>query len=172
MKKHTLSISALALVLVFASCRKSDLPHNPLAQDKAKVAAATAAAPVSDWKSVGNWTSTRQEKSTSFSAQIKDNALTTANVSTGLVLVYKKEGDAVRSLPYRDKVTGQYWYYQASENDITINVDAAGTGKINNLATFRYFILSEEKIKELEAQGTTKFEIMKMSFDKASSLLQ
>jgi hypothetical protein len=170
MKKHTLSISALALVLVFASCRKMDLPA-PKATETVKAANAVAA-PVSAWKSVDNWTSTKQENSTAFSTRITDNALTSDNVSNGLVLVYKQEGGVIRSLPYRDKTTAQYWYYQASENDITINVDAQGSTNISDKATFRYFIVTEQKIKDLEAQGTSKLELMKMTFEKATSLLQ
>lgn len=174
MNKHKLSILGFALLVLMASCKKMDTPFQP-AQAATTTAAATAAPQASTtWAAIGSWNATKAEKYTTYNSTIQDKGITADVIKSGLVLVYKKDGEAVHSLPYEQKGSAdQYWYYQTSEGAITINVDAYGTAQtISNDATIRYFIVSEQQIKDFVATGKTKLDLLNLSYDAAAELFK
>lgn len=170
MNKHKLSILGLSLVMLAASCRKVDV-QSPAAAAPAATAAATQTT-ASVWKTISSWNSSKADKYTSFNTTIQDSSITAATIANGLVLVYKKDGSAVSALPYQETGAGErYWYYQAAEGSLTINVDAYGQSQaVDRNASFQYFIITEQQIKDLEAQGKTKGQLMGLSYEEARTL--
>jgi hypothetical protein len=175
MNKHKLSILGFALVVLMASCKKMDAPFQPT-HEAATTATATAAAPQASttWSAIGNWNATKAEKYTTYNSSIQDKGITADVIKKGLVLVYKKDGESVHSLPYEQKGTAdQYWYYQTAEGSITINVDAYGSSQnISSDATIRYFVVSEQQIKDFVATGKTKLDLLNLSYDAAAELFK
>lgn len=165
MNKRTLSILGLGLLLGFASCKKSEVEvPAPSASEQSTVATA--------WKTVSSWQSSKEDKFTTFSGAIQDNSITADVVENGLVLLFMKNGSGATGLPFQAK-GGQdiYWNYQVSENQILINADAY-TGEVSNQAAFRYFVISEQKLKDLESQGTSRIGLMTLTYENAATLLK
>jgi hypothetical protein len=166
MNKHNL-ILGLAVVAMFSACRKTDLQSNALPEQQ-PVAVAKA---VDNWKSVSSWNSTASGNATSYSSKIEDSRLSTEVVNKGLVLVFMKHGDKVVSLPYTEEGKKVNWHYQVSDNVLQINGDATGSSEISN-EQISYFVLSPEKIKSLEADGTSKLDLMSFTYEKAAAILK
>jgi hypothetical protein len=167
MNKHNL-ILGLAVVSLFTACRKTDLPVNEMPEPKPLTEEAKA---TDSWKSVSNWTSNTAGNSTSFSSRMEDALLTKDVVNQGLVLVYMKKDGKVVSLPFTEEGSKLSWHYQVSDNVLQVNGDAAGTTKVNN-EQISYFVISPEKIKSLEAEGTSKIDLMSFTYEKAAAVLK
>lgn len=167
MNKHKLAISAfVAITLITTACKKNDLKHQPANQKTTETAA------TSQWKSVSTWSNSKQDEFTVFSGKIEDNNITSEVVSKGLVLVYKSNGANVLTLPGEDKNANNYWYYQVSKGSVIITSDVYGAAaEFDQSSTFQYFILTKEKVAELEAQGYSKAKLMSLSHADASQLL-
>lgn len=166
MNKHKSSILGIAVLFLLASCKKVDVQHEalPAVEETSKVS-------VNQWKNL-SWNASKQEQFTVHYGKISDNTLSSAVAEDGLVLVYKKTGTTVTALPAEDKATGNFWYYQVSENTIMVNCDAYGANQaIDKNQSFNYFILSSEKIKELEAAGTSKADLLQLTYEQAAALL-
>ena len=167
MNKHNL-ILGLALVSIFTACRKNDLPANEAPEPQPLVAEVKA---TNNWKSVSSWSSNTADNSTSFSSRIEDSSLSSEVVSNGLVLVYMKKGENAVSLPFTEEGTKLNWHYQVSNNVLQINGDASGTTEVSN-EQISYFVISPEKIKTLEAEGTSKLDLMSFTYEKAAAVLK
>jgi hypothetical protein len=166
MNKHNL-ILGLAVVALLSACRKTDLQAN--ASPEPEAVAVTKA--VDSWKSVGNWSSQTSGNTTTYSSKIEDERLSSEVVNKGLVLVYMKKDNAVVSLPFSEDGKKINWHYQVSDNVLQINGDAAGSGSLS-AEQFTYFVLSPEKIKNLEGEGTSKIDIMSFTYEKAAAILK
>ena len=169
MNKHKLMVLGLSAVLFASSCKKNDLQNSVAQASPAK------AVQSSEWKSISNWSTQSQENYKVYSSNVQDSAISSAVASQGLVLAYKKNGSTVSALPYEEKAgTGSYfWYYQVSQGGIAIMADAYGgaTTPANSLG-FKYFVISADKLSQLESAGHSKAELMKLSYDEASALLK
>ena len=161
MNKHKFFIAGLSVLLFAASCKKMDVQPAP---EKQNVATA------SDWKTAADWTSSKEEKYTVNSSKFQDNAISSAVIENGLVLVYMKNASVTEALPSQQKDI--YWYYQVSEKTIEINADVYGTDELDNKTNFKYFVLTEDKLKTLEEQGHSKSELMALTYENAASLLK
>jgi len=169
MNKHKLMVLGLSVVLFASSCKKNDM-ESTVAQSSAASAVKS-----SDWKSISKWSTQSQENYTVYSSNLQDSTISSSVASQGLVLAYKKNGTTISALPYEEKAgTGSYfWYYQVSQGGISIMVDAYGgaTTPASSLG-FKYFVISADKLNQLESAGHSKAELMKSSYDEASALLK
>ena len=162
-------VLGLSAVLFASSCKKNDT-ESTVAQ-----ASAASAVKSSEWKPISNWSAQAQENYTVFSSNLQDSTISSSVASQGLVLAYKKNGTAVSALPYEEKAgSGSYfWYYQVAQGGISIMADAYGGAKAPASGLgFKYFVLSADKLSQLESQGKSKAELMKLSYDEASALLK
>jgi hypothetical protein len=82
-----------------------------------------------------------------------------------------KKGENVVSLPFTEEGTKLNWHYQVSNNVLQINGDASGTTEVSN-EQISYFVISPEKIKTLEAEGTSKIDLMSFTYEKAAAVLK
>jgi len=165
MNKRNLFALGLGLVLFATACKKQDL-------EAAQPAPETVTAPA-EWKTAGNWSTSQEERYTAQSTSMQDDAITSAVVENGLVLVYMKDGNSVESLPYRQKgATEAFWYYQISEKTIQLNADVYSANQATGEKAFNYFVISPEKLKSLEEQGHTQASLMALSYEAASTLLK
>jgi hypothetical protein len=166
MNKHKLAITAFAVItLIATACKKNDLKHQPAEPKAPETAVAT-----SQWRTVSSWSNSKQDAFTVYSGKIEDNNITSDVVSKGLVLVYKSNGANILTLPAEDKGSNNYWYYQVSKGSVVITSDVYGAG-FDQASTFQYFILTKEKVAELEAQGYSKAKLMSLSHAEASQLI-
>jgi hypothetical protein len=170
MNKHKLTVLASFAFIMIAgtACRKADTQH------EASPAALAASTEKSiKWNSVSDWNSSKQDKFTIHYGKIQDSTISASVASKGLVLVFKKNGTAVNALPFDETGTkNAFWYYQVSEGTILINSDVYGSDQsLDKSSSFQHFIISENQLKDLEAQGHSKLELMGLSYEKASSLL-
>ncbi len=161
MNKHKLFIAGLSVLLFAASCKKTDVSPT---KEKQNVATA------SDWKSAADWTSSKEEKYIVNSSKFQDNSISSAIIENGLVLVYMKNASLIEALPSQQKDI--YWYYQVSENTIEINADVYGTDELENKTNFKYFVLTEERLKSLEEKGHSRSELMGLTYEDAATLLK
>ena len=92
-------------------------------------------------------------------------------LTKGLVLVFMKKGENVVSLPFTEEGTKTNWHYQVSDNVLQINGDASGTTELSS-EQISYFVISPEKIKTLEAEGTSKIDLMSFTYEKAAAVLK
>jgi hypothetical protein len=169
MNKHKLMVLGLSAVLFASSCKKNDM-ESSIAQ-----ASAAKAVQTSEWKSISKWSTQSQENYAVYSSNLQDSSISSSVASQGLVLAYKKNGSTVSALPYEEKAgAGSYfWYYQVSQGGIAIMADAYGgaTTPASSLG-FKYFVISADKLSQLESAGHSKAELMKLSYDEASALLK
>jgi hypothetical protein len=173
MKKHKLSILGFGLMLLIASCKKNDVQHeNTPVNPTVATASAAQATSATDWKQAGTWTPTKHEKFTTYNSTIQDSSITSAVTSSGLVLAFAKNGTGVNALPYQEKGTSDsYWYYQVSQGAITFSCDAYSSAESLNSTTFKYYVLTAQQLKDLEAKGHSKLELMTLTYEKAAALL-
>ena len=167
MNKNKLTILTLSAAVFFASCRKNDLQH----QENQNVPEPTAATKA--WTPANSWNTAKLDKFTVYSGAIADKSISSDVADKGLVLVFKKNGDSVQSLPYEEKgANDAYWYYQVSNGEIAINCDNYGAEQKLNDNTFQYFVISAEQLTALEAKGYSSFKLLQLSFEEATALLK
>src|SRR3954470_7923520 len=137
MNKQKLSILGLAMMILVASCRKTDADVPASAEQTVTV---------SGFKTVSNWQSNTENNVTSYSGRLQDSSITADVVENGLVLVYLKSANSVSSLPVELKGTNNIsWNYQVSENLIQVNADV-NKGSLSQDVSFRYFVLNGAKL--------------------------
>jgi hypothetical protein len=177
MNKHKFLVLGLGAVLLFTACKKADLQQATTAAAAATAATAAAATTNStsaNWRSISNWSAQSQDKYTVYSTQVTDSSITSPVASKGLVLVYKRSGNTVTALPYEEKATtGSYfWYYQVASGTLSVIADAYDGAKTPAAdQSFKYFVLSADKLATLETQGHTKAELMKLTYENAAAIL-
>ena len=166
MNKHKFLTIGLAVALFATSCRKNDLAVN---EDQPTPAVQTA-----EWRSAGDWTSSKEDNYTSYSTNIQDPSITKDVVENGLVLLYAKYGNEVFSLPHQTKgVVNASWHYEISENTLAIDADVySENATMDNKQSFSYFILTSDKIKSLEESGHNMSELMTLTYENAKNLLK
>lgn len=169
MNKHKILTAMLGAAVVFTACKKSDVKSEAL-QNQASVSSVS-----SQWKSLSNWTTQNQEEYKVHSNTIEDKSITSDVASKGLVLAYKKTSNSIVALPADEKgSSGSYfWYYQIANGNIAFSADAYGDAKTPGVEqSFAYFIISPEKLNELQEKGYSKVQLMKLSYENAAALLK
>jgi hypothetical protein len=165
MKNYKLPFLEFALVLLIASCRKEDI------QAKNTTNNLSAVSNTAQWKSLSNWSSSKNEEITTYFSKVSDSSITSNVVNAGFVLVFKKNGSDIQSLPFQEKSSKTYWYYQVSGGSLRINSDN-NAGQNLNAQSFAYFVISPEKLSALEASGKAKLDLLQLSFEQAEALLK
>ena len=173
MNKRQLSSFALGLLLFAASCKKNDVQMQSAAKaETTTTAAAKTDASATAWATVSQWNSNKQEGFTTFSTELKDSSITSAVIAKGLVLVFMNSSTGIVSLPFQQKTGGDaFWYYQLSKNTLKINVDAY-TGTNPGTNGVKYFVVTPERLQELQQSGHTKKELLTLSYESAAALLK
>jgi len=166
MKHYKLPLLGFALVLLIASCRKEDVRQT---NEVDSITSGTATK--AQWNSFGTWENSKAENVTTYYSKVADSSITTDVVNAGMVLVYKKSGNEIQSLPFQEKGSKTYWYYQASKGSVRINSDN-NDGQNLSAQSFTYYIVTPQQLSNLEANGKTKFDLLQMSFEQAASLLK
>ena len=164
MKNYKFSIWGLALMLIITSCKKEDVQKTNDADQTSNTAK------FKEWNFLNSWNSSATENITTYFSKITDSAITNDVARSGLVLVYKKSAEDIQSLPSHEKDTKAYWYYQVSKGSIRINIDN-NDGQNLSQQSFSYIIITPQQLSILEENGKSKFDLMQLSYDQASSLL-
>jgi hypothetical protein len=166
MKNYKLPLMGFAFVLLITSCRKEDFQENSSTTTSATTTTGS-------WKSLANWSTARvNDSTTTLFSLISDTAISEAVANSGLVLLFKKNGSRIQSLPFEDKSTGTYWYYQISKGLLRIDRNNSTTSAKNfDGQTFTYFVFNPEQISTLAAKGKTKLDLMQLTYNQALELV-
>ena len=167
MKNVRLPLLGLAIILLVASCKKQDVKST----NSSNTSQSSSTTKASQWNSLTNWSSSTADSVTTFYTKMSDSLVTSDVVSTGLVLVYKKSGNNTELLPFQDKNSKAYWYYQVSKGSIRISSNNASSQIVNG-QSFSYFIITPQQISALQSNGKTKLNLMQLSYDQAVALLK
>jgi len=182
MKNVKLPILGLSLVLLIASCKKDDLK-----QTEANATANTELlneADTTGWQSADKWETVDQQSFSVRYFNIQDANITSDVADNGLVLLYKKNGTAINALPFEEgtaaaaaeeateKSNANYWYHQVSEGNLLISCDIYTTEAPVTANSFKYFIVTPEKLQSLQQDGHTAEELMNLSYTDAANLLK
>lgn len=182
MKNVKLPVLGLSLVLLMASCKKND--YKEASATDATTATASSEADSLGWKTSSTWENADQGSFSVHYFTIQDSAITSDVADNGMVLVFKKNGTAVNALPFEEATSvaqtatekttnANYWYHQVSTGSLLISCDlykAAATP--DNANSFKYFVLTPEKLQSLETSGYTAEKLMNLSYSAAASLLK
>jgi hypothetical protein len=165
MKSYKLPILGIGLMLLMASCKKEDVRQSNSKDSTSGASSKT------QWSSLSAWGNSTTENVTTYFSKLTDSSVTSEVVNNGLVLVYKKSGSDIQLLPFQERDSKTYWYYQVAKGSIRINSD---NNDGQNLAapTFTYFVVTPQQLSNLEAKGKTKFDLLQLSLDEATSLLK
>jgi hypothetical protein len=180
MKNVKLSILGLSLVLLVASCKKEDFKEETLADAPASTIGLDEADSVG-WNASGTWETADQETFSVRYFSIEDVNITEDVADNGLVLLFKKNGNSVNAMPFEEEGAAaseegiskaNYWYHQVAEGGLLISCDVYESAKAPGAEnSFKYFIITPEKLKTLEADGHTTEALMGLSYKEAVALL-
>lgn len=183
MKILQLTFTASVLLLLATSCKKTDfqdeLPQNAQSESgELTDPVSSSSAPLdlskeTGWQSASTWDVEKQEDFSIYYINVSDAAITSEVVDDGLVLLYKNDKLSLSSLPVEEngKTESRYWYHQVTEGNIMISVDSYGDALSPDASSnFKYFILTPEKLEELEANGQDVDSLMNLSYQQASAL--
>ena len=162
MKKYKVSLVGFALMLMVASCKKEDVQVK-------NTPASTTASPASQWKSLTNWSTSTSDNQTNYSSKLSDSTITGSVATGGLVLVFKKSGSTIQSLPFQETESKTYWYYQVSKGTVQVN---SNNNENLDQQSFSYDVITPEKLSGLEASGKTRLDLLQLSYEQAVALLK
>ena len=164
MKNYNLTLVGFALVLLISSCKKEDVQQNASKTSLTDTKGS--------WNSLTNWSTEKADDSTTIHfSQVADSSISATVANSGLVLVFKKNGNTIQSLPFEDKSTGTFWYYQISKGALRIDASDNGSSESNfNGQSFSYVIFTPEQISALDVKGKTKFDLMQLSYNEVLEL--
>jgi len=184
MKNVKFSILGLSLLLLTASCKKDDFQETDQTATEA-VATETADA---GWQSAANWETVNQESLSVQYFTISDENITDEVADKGLVLLFKKNATAINALPFEEanagtakaeeavadeKSNANYWYHQVAKGSLLVSCDVYNASATPNTAdSFKYFIITPEKLQSLEKEGYTTDKLMSLSYAEAAALLE
>lgn len=129
------------------------------------------------WQKAGDWKTAEQDGFSVRYIDVEDESITSDVADNGLVLLYKKSGSSIHALPFdeatkNDEGGSSYWYHQVSEGNILIAQDVTEeTAKVSPESSFRYFIITPEKLRSLEADGYNAEALINLDYAAAKALL-
>lgn len=163
-------ILSIITILTVVSCQKTDF------NNEADVTAAAANTDTIGWKQASQWKTSDQETFAVHYVAIEDAQITSDVADNGLVLLFKKNGAAINGLPLEENAAennpSKYWYHQVSAGSLLISCDAydnSGTPDVAN--TFKYFVVTPEKLRSLEENGYPTEKLMGLRYEEAAALL-
>jgi hypothetical protein len=170
MKKLQAPFFGVLLLVTAVSCRKDKISDTP-SSDLSEMSSLSVSEKIeTGWQSQQNWTKVEQPSYTVFYTNLKTDAVSADAAENGLVRVFKSgNNNTPISLPFEETVGSQklYWYYQVTEGNIMIAVDVYGDrANPAQLQLFRHVVLDKQAIASFEAKGTSKVELMNLSYDK------
>lgn len=166
MKNYRFPLVGLSLLLLLVSCKKEDVRKTDLKTDVSATTPKT-----QQWNTLTGWENVKTENVSTYFSKLADSSITADVVNAGLVLVFKKSGDNIQSLPFQEGNTKTFWYYQVSKGSVRINSDNS-TGQNLSSQLFSYFIITPEKLSTLESSGQSTLDLLQLSYDQASALLK
>jgi len=183
MKNVKLPILGLSLVLLIASCKKDDLKQTTA--DATSNTELLSDADTTGWQTSTKWETVDQQSYSVRYFNIQDANITSDVADNGLVLLYKKNGTAINALPFEEgtaaatttedaseKTNANYWYHQVSEGSLLISCDVYTSETPVTANSFKYFIVTPEKLQSLQQDGHTAEELMNLSYTDAAKLLK
>ena len=179
MKNLNIALAGLLVLMIAVGCKKND--SQPQQSETASTTEATsqiASTTESEWNLLMDWNSLKHADSTVYSSNIKIESLNADAVQNGLVRIFKianPGGVTSTALPFEEKngAVNQFWYYEVTEGNIMILIDVSG-GNTNpaEKSLFKYVILSGNAVKEIEKKGSSKADLMSVSYDKLKELIK
>lgn len=170
MKKLQAPFFGVLLLVAAVGCRKDKLNDAPSQELSELSSPSSSETTESGWQSQQNWVKVEQPNHTVFYTNIKTDAVTADAADNGLVRVFKSgNSNAPISLPFEETVGSQklYWYYQVTEGNVMIAVDVYGDrSNPAQSQLFKHLVLDKQAIASFEAKGTSKVELMNLSYDK------
>jgi len=171
MKNVRIPLVTTLFLLLIISCRKTDVKPSSLENNSNVIAKHTDGVSESDWQAGNEWTGVEQPQFSIFYTNIKAASITADAAEKGMIRVFKINNSGTSSesiaLPFEETNGAQknYWYYQVTEGNIMISVDVYGS-KTNpaEKSLFKYVILSNEVVDGFEKKGTSKSDLMSMSY--------
>jgi hypothetical protein len=176
-------ILGLSIVLVATSCNKEDFKEEAAA-DLTTSSARLNQADTIGWKSSAKWETADQQTFSVRYFTIEDPAITTDVADNGLVLLFKRSGSAINALPFEEgqasentaddaeNNTSNYWYHQVAEGSLLISCDVYSKATTpDNANSFKYFVITPEKLQSLETDGYTTEKLMNLDYTEAAALL-
>lgn len=159
-------VSAAMFSLV--ACSKSDM-QSPIGTEDSAVVSTTNSS-LATWSSVPN---IGKGTDVAFAGEIKNNAINSEVIESGMVLVFGKANNQVQSLPFQENNTNlRYWYYHVSEGSVLIQASAAAkSAEVTTPQDFAVVVLKADQLEQLEADGTTRDMLMGMSLEQVSAVL-
>lgn len=159
-------VSAAMFSLV--ACSKSDM-QSPIGSGETEVVSTTGSS-LATWSSVPNL---GKGTDVAFAGEIKNSAISSEVVESGMVLVFGKANNQIQSLPFQENNTNlRYWYYHVSEGSVLIQASAATkNAEVSNPQDFAVVVLKADQLEQLEADGTTRDMLMGMSLEQLSTVL-
>ena len=181
MKILKLTSSACVLFLLAVGCKKTDF-YDELPQDEVTAAASIGNSPLGSsfnvngegWVSSKSWDVENQEDFSIFYINLPEPAITADVVDNGLVLLFKKDNSTLTALPVEEDSKGdsKYWYHQVTEGNIMISADSYGAATSPDAnSTFKHFVITPQKLKDLEGKGQTVDQLMSLTYEQAAALL-
>ena len=179
MKNLKISLAGIVALIIVVGFKKNDAQ---LSQSETVSNAVTtpqvSSITESGWSSYANWNSSKHGDSSVYSTNIKTDAVTADAIQNGLVRIFKMENNSEATstnLPFEGKTgaVSQFWYYQVSEGNIMLLIDVSG-GSTNpaEKSLFKYVVLSGNAIKEIEKKGTSRGDLVNVSYDKLEELIK
>ena len=182
MLNYKSSILAVSLAFVMASCSKIDFEEEAVSEVAVH---SEIAANAVGWQSSFVWETVGQDELSVHYVTIEDDGITTDVADDGLVLLFKRNGASVSSLPIEEGAGAQesateesaaplskYWYHQVSAGNLLITCDDyAKSGTPEGANSFKYFIITPEKLQSLSTEGYTAESLMALDYDAAAALL-
>ena len=171
MKNVSIPLTAALLLLLTFSCRKTDVKSSSLDNHPNIIAKHTDGVNESGWQAASEWAGVEQPQYSIFYSNIKVSAISADASEKGMVRIFKINDSGKSSestaLPFEETIGSAkyYWYYQVTEGNIMLSVDVYGS-KTNpaEKSLFKYVILSNEVVDGFEKKGTSKSDLMSMSY--------
>ena len=171
MKNVRIPLTAALLLMLTFGCRKKDVLSSSLENNSNAIAKHTDGVNESDWQAGNEWAGVEQPQYSIYYTSIQAAAITSDAAEKGMVRVFKindsGKSSETTALPFEETKGSEkyYWYYQVTEGNIMISVDVYGS-KTNpaEKSLFKYVILSNEVVDGFEKKGTSKSDLMSMSY--------
>ena len=183
MKNMKLPILGLSLVLLVTSCKKDDLKEDSI-QDATASSVEATKADTQNWKTVTQWEKADQGTFSVHYFTIADSSITADVADNGLVLVFKKDGNNIHSLPFEETkasskqsdnttASANYWYHQVADGSLLVSYDVYNTPATPETASsFKYFVITPDQLNTLQTNGYTTEKLMGLSYADAANLLK
>lgn len=170
--QYSLTLIA-SVALAIMSCRKTDkIEDNKLTNNSESAGKEVKG---SGWISATGWQPLLTKNSFVNYFVIIDSNITPAIAIKGLVVVYKKIGNTINTLPFEETAEGKKisWIYQVNKNGVSISKEGSSdfTTKNNN-DTFFYYVIPEESLNILLNRGYPREKLIQLSFINMKALLK